>query len=106
MHTPCTYHPVSAVHHIHDLAHIYICITHRTPCILSVQVACFATLPGVLEQWAEAAGTDVHAQEVYWVYLPSVLGSAGFVFASYVYVVEVMRDHSILRTDPNPNPNP
>ena len=101
----------------------------------SVQVACFATLPGVLGQWAEAAGTDVHAQvcvpsihrylvdshpprpdcrgacpncsqEVYWVYVPSVLGSAGFVFASYVYVVEVMRDHSILRTDPNPYPNP
>ena len=39
-------------------------------------------------------------------YVPSVLGSAGFVFASYVYVVEVMRHHSILRTDPNPYPNP
>tara|TARA_B110001469_G_scaffold75526_1_gene71661 strand:- start:53 stop:316 length:264 start_codon:yes stop_codon:yes gene_type:complete len=50
--------------------------------------------------------TPTPNQEVYWVYTPSVLGSAGFVFASYVYVVEVTHDHSNLRTHPNPNPYP
>jgi len=61
-------------------------------------VACYAALPGVLAQWAEAARTDVHAQEVYWVYLPSVLGSVGFVFASYVYLVEVTRTLTLTLT--------
>ena len=80
---------------------------YNTHCVHTptVQVACYAILPGVLEQWAEAAGTDGHQQEVYWVYIPSVLGSLGFVFASYVYVVEVTHDHTTLRTHPNPNPN-
>ena len=75
----------------------------HTPCTrrghaVDIQVACYAGLPGVLGQWAEAAGTDEHTQEVCWVYIPSVIGSAGFVFASYVYVVEVTHDYNILRT--------
>ena len=65
-------------------------------------MACYAALRGVLAQWAEAARTDVHAQEVYWVYLPSVLGSVGFVFASYVYLVEVTHDYNIFRPPPAP----
>ena len=44
------------------------------------EVACMAGLPGVIEG---------HAMEVAYVYLPSLAGSVGFTFASYVYLVEV-----------------
>ena len=42
-------------------------------------VACAAGLP------ANAVGVSTHAGEVVFLYLPSLLGSALFVFASYVY---------------------
>ena len=64
---------------------------------LVFQIACYAGLPGVLEEWAEVAETSVHEQEVIWSYVPSVAGSVGFLFASYVYVVEVTHDYNICR---------
>ena len=51
-------------------------------------VACAAGLP------ANAVGVSTHAGEVAFLYLPSLLGSALFVFASYVYVVEETHDYN------------
>mmetsp|Transcript_35292 Transcript_35292/g.70376 ORF Transcript_35292/g.70376 Transcript_35292/m.70376 type:complete len:310 (-) Transcript_35292:64-993(-) len=53
-------------------------------------VACVAGLPGLIE------GREM---EVLFVYIPSVVGSVGFTFASYIYLMEVT--HSI-----NPLPPP
>ena len=53
------------------------------------QVACYSGLPGVVEGWAERYHTSHYQQEVLWLFVPSVLGSLGFIFGSYVSVVEV-----------------
>ena len=44
------------------------------------EVACIAGLPGVIEG---------HAMEVAYVFIPSLVGSVGFTFASWVYLMEV-----------------
>ena len=53
-------------------------------------VACAAGLP------ANAVGVSTHAGEVAFLYLPSLLGSALFFFASYVAVVEETHDYNCL----------
>ena len=57
------------------------------------QVCLTADLPSV--RATMLVGTDggsSYMAEVWWIYLPSTLGSIGFTFASYVYLLEVAQD--------------